>query len=117
MPEMITTEIRSISLNITFTGKIKAYLELLKVRLSFLVAFSSGFGYLLGNTGEVHWVSLFMFCLGGFLISGGALTLNQIFEKESDSLMIRTQNRPIPTGRVSANEALVFSFIIILNLI
>ncbi len=87
-------------------------MELIKIRLSLLVAFSSGFGYALGNAGNINWKIMLMFCFGGFMISGGAIILNQIFEKESDIIMVRTQNRPIPTGRVSVNEAFIFSFII-----
>jgi len=109
---MIGTENRSIKLSISLSGKVKSYLELLKIRLSFLVAFSSGFGYALGNQGSIDWKIMLVFCLGGFLVSGGAIILNQIFEKDSDRMMIRTQNRPIPTGRVTVNEAFIFSFII-----
>jgi len=98
---MIGTENRSIKLSISLSGKVKSYLELLKIRLSFLVAFSSGFGYALGNQGSIDWKIMLVFCLGGFLVSGGAIILNQIFEKDSDRMMIRTQNRPIPTGRAS----------------
>jgi heme o synthase len=91
--------------------KIKAYFELLKFRLSFLVSFSSVMGYLLGNKGEIHWANLILFTLGGFLISGSALTINQVLEKESDKQMTRTMNRPLPTARVSVGEALLFAMI------
>ena len=75
---MITTENRILSINNTISGKLKAYMELLKFRLSFLVAFSSGFGYALGNAGTINWTVLFMFCLGGFLISGSAIALRAL---------------------------------------
>jgi heme o synthase len=88
--------------------KARAYFELLKFRLSFLVAFSSGFGYLLGVR-SFEWLSFFMLCLGGFLISGASVTINQILEKDLDKLMSRTMNRPLPTFRVSINEAIIFS--------
>lgn len=87
------------------TAKAKAYWELLKFRLSFLVAFSCVFGFVLASA-QVNWVTLFMLFLGGFLLSGSSVTINQIIEKDLDKLMVRTMNRPLPTHRVSVNEAI-----------
>ncbi|WP_425482594.1 heme o synthase [Fulvivirga aurantia] len=92
--------------------KAKAFYELVKFRLSFLVAFSCGFGYMLGARGVIDWVHFAMLCLGGFLVSGASITINQIIEKDLDKLMSRTMNRPLPTGRVSHNEALTFAIVI-----
>lgn len=49
-----------------------------------------------------------MLFLGGFLISGASIVINQIIEKDLDKLMSRTRNRPLPTGRLSVNEAITF---------
>ncbi len=92
-------------------AKAKAYYELLKFRLSFLVAFSSGFGYLLGYSGAFDWAKFLILCLGGFMVSGASITINQIIEKDLDKLMSRTMNRPLPTGRLSVKEALAFGTI------
>ena len=46
--------------------------------------------------------------LGGVLTSGGANALNQWFDRDIDALMYRTRNRPIPQGRVTARQALLF---------
>lgn len=94
--------------------KIRAFLELLKIRLSLLVAFSCAFGYGLALHGFVNWTTLVMLTLGGFLLSGASVCINQILEKDYDKLMARTQNRPLPTGRVSANEAFWFALICLL---
>ena len=51
--------------------RLRSYGELLKPRLSFLVAFSSIFGFVLGSEGAINWIPLLMLGLGGFLISGG----------------------------------------------
>lgn len=85
--------------------RLRLYAELLKPRLSFLVAFSSVFGYVLGSTGTLNWTSLLMLGLGGFLISGAAVTINQILEKDLDRLMTRTQNRPLPAQKIKMIEA------------
>ena len=92
--------------------KAKAYFELLKFRLSFLVSFSCGFGYILGSNGTIDWSHFFLIFLGGFLISGASVTINQIIEKDLDKLMTRTQNRPLPTERLSIREAAIFASIV-----
>ncbi len=94
--------------------KVRAYLELLKIRLSMLVAFSCAFGYGLALRGSLDWSALAMLTFGGFLLSGASVTINQILEKDLDKVMNRTRNRPLPTERVSHNEAVWFSLLCLL---
>jgi protoheme IX farnesyltransferase len=101
---MIVANINDLTGPAFVAAKARAYWELLKFRLSFLVAFSCGFGYVLASS-EVNWITLAMLFLGGFLLSGSSVIINQIIEKDLDSLMVRTMNRPLPTYRVSVNEA------------
>jgi heme o synthase len=108
---MIATD-NNITAEITAGVKAKAYYEILKPRLSFLVAFSCAFGYVLGSSGTLNWFILFMVFLGAFLLSGAAVTVNQILEKDLDKLMTRTMNRPLPTSRLSVREAIAFCTII-----
>ncbi len=91
-------------------AKAKAFFELLKFRLSFLVAFSSAFGYALASA-HINWFVLAMLFTGGFFISGASIVINQILEKDLDKLMSRTKNRPLPTGRLSVTEAMTFSLL------
>ncbi len=86
----------------------RAYVELMKPRLSLLVAFSSGFGYTLGAT-YFDWHVFTMLFIGGVLVSGASVTINQIIEKDLDKLMKRTRNRPLPTGRLSVTQAWRFA--------
>ena len=95
-----------------FAAKAKAYMELMKMRLSFLVAFSSAFGYALGMAGRVDWQQLTLLFVGGWLISGASCTINQVIEKDLDGLMKRTKTRPLPTNRLNANEALWFATVV-----
>ncbi|MCC5920509.1 MAG: heme o synthase [Cyclobacteriaceae bacterium] len=88
---------------------IKAFIELTKPRLSFLVAFSSAFGYALAQQSSFNWSVLLLLTLGGFLISASAVTINQIIEIKYDLLMERTKTRPLPTGKISKSEAIYFS--------
>lgn len=104
---MITNELNSSTLAMM---KIRAYWELLKPRLSGLVAFSCAFGFVLASP-VLNWTTLVLVYVGGFLVSGASVIVNQILEKDLDKLMTRTQNRPLPTGRLSVQEALTFSIV------
>lgn len=98
-------------------ARVKAYRELLKFRLSFLVAFSCAFGYMLA-TPVINWFGLIMLFLGGFLLSGASGTINQILEKDLDKLMNRTKSRPLPTNAISVGEAIGFAVVcLIISLI
>ena len=104
----MTPEIQQLSALQLVAVKTRAYIELLKIRLSLLVAFSCAFGYILATKGTVTWEVLLMLTLGGFLLSGASVSINQIIEKDLDKLMTRTKNRPLPTERISVSEAVVF---------
>lgn len=89
--------------------RVRAFAELLKPRLSLLIAFSCAFGYGLAARGAVDWFALTVLTLAGFLLSGASVTINQVIEKEYDKLMERTKTRPLPTNKISVNEALMFA--------
>jgi protoheme IX farnesyltransferase len=91
--------------------KARAYFQLLKFRLSFTVAFSSALGYLLG-THELSWSRALLVILGALLVTGSANIINQVFEKDLDKMMRRTEARPLPTGIISPNEAWVFCVVL-----
>ena len=79
--------------------------QLTKVGLSLSVVFSSVAGYLLG-VDVVNYFTLFLLALGGFFMVGASNAFNQIIEKDTDAIMQRTKNRPLPTGRMSVNFAM-----------
>ncbi|AQS94645.1 protoheme IX farnesyltransferase [Polaribacter sp. BM10] len=82
--------------------------QLAKVGLSLSVVFSSIAGYLLAVE-TVNYFTLFLLGLGGFFMVGASNAFNQIIEKDTDAIMKRTQNRPLPTGRMSVNVALTIA--------
>lgn len=94
-----------ISTNSSVQFKMAAYWELLKPRLSFLVSFSCAFGFLLASQADTQWGRMLGIVLGGFLLSGASVAINQIIERDLDRLMTRTHRRPLPSGRISVNEA------------
>jgi heme o synthase len=97
------------TISISPATKFRAYLELLKPRLSMLVAFSCGFGFSLASVNNINWVTLTMLTVGGFLLSGASVALNQVLERSYDSVMTRTRNRPLPTGKLSVSESVAFA--------
>lgn len=95
----------------TVTLKIQDYVQLLKLRLTFLVVFSAAITFAYAAKGNLVWVELLLMVLGGFLTTASANGFNQVIERESDKLMKRTQNRPMPTERMSAMEGTIASIL------
>ncbi|MFI5217976.1 MAG: heme o synthase [Bacteroidia bacterium] len=91
--------------------KIYDYGLLIKFKLLLFVVFSASFAFLLGSEGSINWNKFILLSLGGFLVTGSANGLNEIFEKDFDKLMKRTMSRPLPDGRMSVNEAIVVSIL------
>jgi len=79
---------------------------LTKHRLSLSVVFSSVAGYFLGAE-QFNAITLILLFVGGYAMVGASNAFNQIIEKDLDALMKRTQNRPLPSGRMSVNTAWV----------
>lgn len=98
-------------IDISTSEKARAYYELLKPRLSFLVVFSSGFGYALANQSVLNWGSFMLFLIAGFLVSGSSVTINQVIEQKYDAIMKRTKNRPLPSNRIAETEAVWLSIV------
>jgi protoheme IX farnesyltransferase len=84
--------------------------QLTKVGLSLSVVFSSVAGYLLAVQ-TINYTTLTLLAVGGFLMVGASNAFNQVIEKDTDALMKRTQNRPLPTGRMSVTVALIIAIL------
>ena len=104
---MITKEINIEPLQMK--ARIGSYVQLLKLRLTLLVVFSAAITFAYAAKGQLKWTELLLMILGGVLTTGSANSLNQIIEKDTDKLMHRTQNRPMPTYKLSTAEALTFA--------
>jgi heme o synthase len=101
----------AIKLEGSWRGKFSDYSQLIKIRLSSLVVFSSVITYLTASKGHVNWFEVFILGFAGLLVTGAANGINQIIEKDYDKLMTRTANRPVSTGRMSVTEAGISSFL------
>ncbi len=94
-------------------SQFKIYLIFTKFRLSFLVILSALSGYLFAGGSDL--LEIFYLLLGGTLVTAASNGANQIWERDLDSLMKRTENRPLPRGWMSLKEAYIiciFSLII-----
>jgi len=100
----------AIDTKFSFKKVFSDYKQLAKVGLSLSVVFSSIAGYLLAID-VINYQVLFLLGLGGFLMVAASNAFNQIIEKDTDALMKRTMNRPLPTGRMSKTTALVFAIL------
>lgn len=88
--------------------------EITKAGLAVSVVFSSIAGYLLGfdSFHPFSWVTLIILAVGGYCMVGASNAFNQVIEKDLDALMDRTKNRPVPSGRMSSNTALIIASIL-----
>ncbi len=88
------------------------FFALTKPRLNFLVVVTAAVGYYLGAGPDLDVVKLVVAIVGTALVAGGAAGLNQVYERETDSLMWRTRARPLAAQRLTVNEATVFSLVL-----
>src|SRR5690606_35492777 len=93
-----------------FLGDFK---QLVKIRLTMTVVFSASIAFLVGSKqqGDIQWINWLVLTLGGFLVTGSANGFNEIIERDLDSMMKRTADRPIPAGRMTTGQALVLSLL------
>lgn len=88
------------------------YIELTKPRVTWLILMSTAVGFWFGAPGSIAWMVLLHAVIGTALIAGGTFTLNQWYEREADSRMNRTRQRPLPTGRILPWQALLFGILL-----
>jgi protoheme IX farnesyltransferase len=81
--------------------------ELFKLRLTTLVLLTTLAGFYLGSRGPISWTLMVATILGTALVASGASALNQLLEIEHDAKMRRTQDRPLPSGRLTAETVLI----------
>ena len=95
--------------------KLNAYIELTKPSINALVLVTTVLGFYLAKGSFQRLDVLAWTLLGSALSCGGGSTLNQYLERDSDALMNRTKNRPLPTGVITPHDALGFGIVLILS--
>ncbi len=109
----------------TFTNELKTgikfgnspidYFILMKPRVMSLVVFTAFVGYFVGSFENLDRLNPILATIGIFAIAigaGASGVLNQWYERDIDSIMERTKNRPIPSKKIDPSEALTFGIIL-----
>jgi protoheme IX farnesyltransferase len=86
---------------------VAVFADLFKARLTILVLLTTLVGFYLGYSGPMDFLLLFHTMLGTALLASGAAALNQLLEREHDARMERTEDRPLPSGRMQPETVLI----------
>ncbi len=84
------------------------YLQLTRPRLTVMVLVTVAVGAILASAGAPDWRIVTHVVVGAALVAAGASALNQWTERATDARMGRTQDRPLPAGRLQPAEVLIF---------
>jgi len=85
--------------------------DLIKARLTFIVLLTTLVGFYLGSEGTVSLPGMMHLLLGTGLLASGAAALNQWLERDFDGQMRRTQDRPLPAGRLQPETVLLLGIL------
>jgi protoheme IX farnesyltransferase len=88
------------------------FFELTKPRITFLVVVTTLVGFYAGAGTAVPMALLFHALAGTGLVASGASAFNMYLERHLDARMRRTENRPLPAGRLHSGEAFVFALLL-----
>ncbi len=97
---------------ISMRQRVMDYMALAKPRVVVMVMAVTVAGFYMGTTGTADWRRLLHLLIGVALAGGGTLALNQYMERDEDALMVRTQNRPLPDGRLQPLAAMWFGVVL-----
>jgi protoheme IX farnesyltransferase len=86
------------------------YFDMMKPRVQTLLLFTTITTMYVAGSPSIGLVALT--CLGGALSAGGAGAINHWFDRDLDAVMVRTANRPVPSGRVAPRNALIFGVLL-----
>jgi protoheme IX farnesyltransferase len=89
-------------------GRLAVFADLIKARLTMLVLLTTFVGFYVGWHGAINFMLLFHTLAGTALVAAGASALNQWLERDYDARMCRTQDRPLPSGRLQPATVAIF---------
>src|SRR6266436_1470981 len=93
-------------------SRLRDYYTLTKPEVNMLILMTTSAGYYLACHGDFRVVGLINTLVGTVLVASGTATLDQWMERIWDGQMRRTATRPLPSGRLSAREALLFGILL-----
>ena len=89
----------------------KDYFTLLKPRVMYLVVLTALAG-IMTAPGHVHGLIGFVSLLAIAVGAGASGALNMWYDADIDAIMTRTKTRPVPSGRITGDQALAFGLIL-----
>ena len=94
------------------SSRLEDLAALTKVRLNALVVATTAGGYFMASPDRMDVAALVATCIGTALVASSAAAINQVYERDTDRLMARTQARPVAEGRMSSSEGLIIAGIL-----
>jgi protoheme IX farnesyltransferase len=92
-----------------FLQVLQSYYQLTKPRIILLLLITTAGGMWVAAEGQVNPVLLLVTLVSGACASGAANTINCLYDRDIDYIMERTRHRPLPSGRVQPQHALMFA--------
>jgi len=94
------------------SGKMSLLAEIVKIRITVMVSLTTALGYFIG-VNKITFDFIFP-VVGILLLACSSAALNQYQEKNSDALMDRTRNRPIPSGKIKSLNVLLITIVLLI---
>jgi heme o synthase len=115
MNSIVRTEIPNIYSIPKFriSNSISVLTQLIKIRITILVSLTTALGFIF-YTSKISYEIIYP-VLGIFFLACGSAALNQYQEKDIDSKMQRTKNRPIPSGQINPINGLLISVLFLIS--
>ncbi len=96
----------------SLSSRLRDYYTLTKPEVNLLILMTTSAGYYMASRGPLKIGGLISTLVGTLLVASGTATLNQWIERVWDGQMRRTSMRPLPSGRISSREALIFGVLL-----
>ena len=93
-------------------GAILAYVRLTKPRIVGLLVVTTIPAMMLAEQGMPSLWLILATVLGGSIVAGGANAMNMYFDRDIDELMLRTRDRPVPSGQVEPEKAALLGLVL-----
>ncbi|MGV6851406.1 MAG: heme o synthase [bacterium] len=94
-------------------NSLSEFLELTKPKVVLLIVFTAIVGMLLAVPDQLpHWIKVLFASIGIGFAAGSAAAINHLVDQRIDSIMLRTQHRPLPTGGLKPSQVIIFATVL-----
>jgi protoheme IX farnesyltransferase len=93
-------------------GRLDGYFELCKPKVVSLIVFTAVVGMFLASPGWPPVSALLAGTIGIGLAASSAAAINHLLDRRIDAVMVRTRNRPLPTGELMTHQVLIFALVL-----